>query len=122
MFLTRDAYRELGGYDERFDLPGGGLVNLDFYRRSVLRERSENIVLLGEGTFHQIHGGVATNEREESLEEWFALWSAQYRKIRGQEFEPPQKTPLYLGGVPRSALPSVESSARKAVEFGAGRP
>ena len=29
-FLRRTLFDELGGYDERFDLPGGGFANLDF--------------------------------------------------------------------------------------------
>jgi glycosyltransferase involved in cell wall biosynthesis len=38
LFLRRDVFHALGGMDERFALPGGGLVNLDFFRRESTRE------------------------------------------------------------------------------------
>lgn len=59
--LARADYLELGGYDKRFQSPGGGLANLDFFNRAGQFEPLEPIMLLGEATFHQIHGGVATN-------------------------------------------------------------
>ena len=40
LFLSRELWTELGGLDEQFDLPGGGLVNHDLYRRAcALRGR-----------------------------------------------------------------------------------
>ena len=42
------------GYDERFDAPGGGFVNLDAFRRAVELPGARLVVLLGEGTFHQL--------------------------------------------------------------------
>ena len=38
-----------------------GLVNLDFFRQVVESSLCTSGILLGEGTFHQFHGGVATN-------------------------------------------------------------
>jgi hypothetical protein len=40
----------------------GGLVNHDLYRQACALEGAELITLLGEGTFHQFHGGAATSE------------------------------------------------------------
>ena len=61
LFLTRELWRELGGLDERFALPGGGLVNHDLYRRACALDDVQLVVMLGEGTFHQIHGGASTS-------------------------------------------------------------
>ena len=122
IFIRKDAYIELGGYDERFDLPGGGLLNPDFFRRAVLRETGENIMLLGEGTFHQVHGGVATNKSEIDLQVSLAKWNDQYLAIRGEKFESPQKPFMYFGGVPRSTLSSLELSATNAVRSASHRP
>lgn len=113
VFLRKKSYWNIGGYDERFDVPGGGLLNLDFYRRAVLRDDRESVILLGEGLFHQIHGGIATNTREEDLRRKFQSWRAQYKEIRGADFMPPKKRPIYLGTVPPTALRSIEASARK---------
>src|SRR5262249_36058225 len=49
LFLTKDLWTQLGGYDERFRAPGGGLVNLDTYVRACTLPDSQLITLLGEG-------------------------------------------------------------------------
>ena len=61
MFMTRDRFLSVGGLDESFASPGGGYLNLDFFTRSLQHHGSAITVLLGEGSFHQIHGGVASN-------------------------------------------------------------
>ncbi len=113
IFIKKDSYWRIGGYDERFDFPGGGLTNLDFFRRAVMREGSDLIVLLGEGTFHQIHGGVATNVPPDEQRRRFALWAEQYRRLHGEDYRPPEKAPVYLGQIPQSALPFVRDSAER---------
>ncbi|WP_089728540.1 glycosyltransferase [Candidatus Thiosymbion oneisti] len=117
VFIRRDAYDRLGGFDERFDLPGGGFVNLDFFRRAVLRKGSELIVLLGEGTFHQLHGGIATNTGDERERQNLQhRWEAQYKALRGGAFDAPGKRPVYLGGISPAVLPSLASSVQLAME------
>ena len=114
LFLRQESYWSMGGYDEQFDLEGGGLLNLDLFRRAVLREGTELVVLLGEGMFHQVHGGIATNAGEALLKTNIELWRAQYKRIRGEDFSPPRKRPVYLGTVPTTALNSLAESARTA--------
>jgi hypothetical protein len=105
LFMPREVWRELGGLDEQFDLPGGGLVNHDLYRRACALEAAELIVLLGEGTFHQLHGGAATSRRLG----WDEM-HAEYERIRGESYYPPANTPMYLGGIHPSALQHLEQS------------
>jgi hypothetical protein len=109
--LPRAAWEALGGLDERFASPGGGFVNLDFYRRACDRA-GELVVLLGEGTFHQIHGGVATNTPWERHP--FAAFAAEYEAIRGSPFTPPSRPAVYLGGLPRQAMRFLEHSLAEA--------
>ena len=98
--VPRAAWDALGGLDERFTAPGGGLVNLDFYRRAC--DRADAIVLLmGEGTFHQVHGGVATNVP--LVNHPFAAFAAEYRAIRGADFAPPDRAAVHLGRLPPQA-------------------
>ena len=59
--LPRTAWEALGGYDERFEAIGGGLGGVEFYRRVSERPDLPVVGLLGEGTFHQVHGGVTTS-------------------------------------------------------------
>ncbi len=106
LFLDRTRWDELGGVDEAFVLPGGGLMNHDLYRRACALP-AELVVLLGEGTFHQIHGGAATGGRFG----WDEM-HAEYQRIRGEVHRPPTKDPTYLGRVPATALAHLERSTR----------
>src|SRR5258708_1055088 len=55
-FLRREIWELLDGVDERFDAPGGGLINLDTFCRALELPDAEVVILLGEATFHQLHG------------------------------------------------------------------
>lgn len=82
VFLSRAFFDTLGGYDERFVSPGGGLINHDFWNRVCACPESRVVMLLGEGTFHQVHGGVATNARVSPWESF----AAEYAQIRGETY------------------------------------
>ena len=111
LFLPRATWAELGGLDEAFDLPGGGLVNHDLYHRACELPDVQLVELLGEGTFHQFHGGAATSRRFG----WPEM-DAQYQALRGRPYRPPTNAPLYVGTVPPSTLPHLERSARLAID------
>jgi hypothetical protein len=95
LFMRRELWHELDALDERFALPGGGLVNHDLYRRACGLPAVQLVVLLGEGTFHQQHGGAATSGKVRRDEMW-----ADYESIRGEPHAPPANDPLYVGHVP----------------------
>lgn len=106
LFMRRGLWDILGGMDERFDVPGGGLANGDVFRRAGDLPGAELVILLGEATFHQIHGGAATNAPVENFPEMLAQWNKQYETIRGRSFDYPnlRNAPTYLGTLPRPAL------------------
>lgn len=108
LFLRRSTFREMGGYDTAFDIPGGGLLNLDFFIRALEREQSPYVMLLGEGTFHQIHGGASTSAEPER--DRFQEWAEQYRRIRDKEWQHPERDAVFLGALPKSALTSLRDS------------
>ena len=110
LFCPRTIWDELGGLDERFTLPGGGLVNHDLYRRVCGLEGVEIVVLLSEGTFHQYHGGAATSRRYS----WDEM-HADYQAIIGAPHRPPSNPPLYVGRARPALLPLIEHSARQAI-------
>jgi glycosyltransferase involved in cell wall biosynthesis len=106
LFLRRESWDLLGGVDERFDAPGGGLVNLDTFQRCLEWPDAQLVVLLGEGTFHQLHGGIATNVSADRHRESWERWAAQYTGIRGRPYAVPRprSLPTYIGTLPRRAL------------------
>ncbi len=93
LFLSRQMWAELNGYDRRFQLPGGGMVNLDTWTRAISLPDARPIVLLGESTFHQFHGGVATNGSLTTIDTFYD----DYHAIRGRVYEVPQ-VPVHLWG------------------------
>jgi Glycosyl transferase family 2 len=105
LFMSATMWAELEGFDEVFARPGGGLVNHDLYRRACELPDVQLVVLLGEGTFHQFHGGAATAGTADRDELW-----AEYERIRGRPHEPPSLTPTYLGSVPEAALSHIATS------------
>jgi hypothetical protein len=109
LFLPKALWEELGGLDEAFALPGGGLVNHDLYRRACALAGAQLVVLLGEGTFHQYHGGAATSRRFG----WDEM-HADYVRLRGGAYQPPANAPVYVGALPPAALDHVAESARLA--------
>jgi hypothetical protein len=93
LFLRRETWRDLGGYDEAFQSPGGGLANLDIWARICAEPSIRTFLLLGEATFHQVHGGVASNAIHSPWNEFHA----EYVRIRGRHYERPTVTPWLLG-------------------------
>jgi hypothetical protein len=101
LFMPRDLFSALGGFDERFAAAGGGFVNLDFFSRAVERPGARHVVLLGEGSFHQIHGGAATNAPDpDSVGRQFV---EEFAAITGRPYTHPRISPIYLGHMPEPA-------------------
>jgi glycosyltransferase involved in cell wall biosynthesis len=108
LFMLRRLWDELGGLDERFALPGGGLVNHDLYRRACETDGTDLFVLVGEGTFHQRHGGAATSGR--------IAWEEMQRDhvaIRGERYRPPARAARLVGRVRSEALGYVQYSLER---------
>ena len=97
LFMHKRYYEALGGYDEKFQSPGGGLINHDIWNRVCEAGTSNLIMLLGEGTFHQVHGGVATN----SLQSPWDGFVREYENIRGKPYRRAEG-PFRVFGTPRA--------------------
>lgn len=95
LFMFRNLWDELGGYDESFETPGGGLVNLDTYLRATEAKGSVLVNLLGEGTFHQVHGGVATNQNRDDAS--WNVFHEEYIKLRNKPYKPTDRESLLFG-------------------------
>jgi len=100
--LPLDRFNALGGYDEGFQTPGGGFVNHDFLHRVSALPKLSAAQLVGEGTFHQIHGGAATGSSD--YKATMKLFQSEYRQLRGQAFARIKlPDPYYIGRFPAPA-------------------
>ena len=105
LIMRKEFYLSISGYDEAFNIPGGGLVNLDFFKRCVDHPNSQYILLLGEGSFHQFHGGVTTSRSvskpsltKNNMSTW-EEYAQQYAQIRGENYKHADKEPILYGQV-----------------------
>jgi hypothetical protein len=126
LFLHSDTWECLGGYDERFDEPAGGFVNMDSFRRAVELPDARIVLLLGEAAFHQLHGSAGTNPWNSQSVEFGKIYercSAQYKSIRGYHwsYARENRPRTYLGTLPRAALAAFVSSAALASGEATGR-
>lgn len=106
VFMRRPLWDELGGYDVCFESPGGGYMNHDLYRRACNAPASVPIMIVGEGTFHQIHGGAATSDSDAPTR-----MRHEYEVIRGHRYRPPTSPVTLLGHMPREAIVHLEASS-----------
>lgn len=94
--LPKSEYLRLSGFETRFKSAGGGFISLDFFARALAVEEMAYVILLGEGSFHQVHGGAATNSP-------VCVWDdfeQEYRSIRNRNYSVPRRAAQYFGSIP----------------------
>lgn len=99
LVLPRSVFERLDGFDERFDLPGGGLLNMDSFRRACELPDTQPVQLIGEGVFHQIHGGITSNVTDEDAAAKLRLYSSQYAALRARAIGRPSKSFYFQGAL-----------------------
>lgn len=102
--ISKLKFEELGGFNPAFQTPGGGLCNHEFRNRAATDPEITCVVILGEGVFHQAHGGAATGAMPKARPD--RMFGKEYSRIVGKAFrpDPPVKT-LYAGAVSDMARP-----------------
>jgi glycosyltransferase involved in cell wall biosynthesis len=112
--LRKSDFVELGLYESRFQSPGGGLCNLELFNRINSCDRIQPVMLLGEATFHQFHGGVATNVPIEQ-HPWESM-AKEYTEITGEPYENKFRRPVYLGSFREECAHLYDVASRPTVE------
>lgn len=98
-----DKWRRIGGMDPRYDDFGGGMANLDLYKRLVEAPDTPLYLLFAEGCFHQFHGGVTTGTRKDERDLVMDQIRKQDLAIRGDRAGEPQAQTI-LFGAPHGAV------------------
>ena len=111
LFMHTATFAALGGFDTAFDLPGGGLANHDLLARALELPAIRPVVLLGEATFHQVHGSASTGAAAAGSDPW-KEYERQYQAIRGKPYTVPDVPPVFLGELPAEAEADILHSAR----------
>jgi cephalosporin hydroxylase len=129
MFVSRTQLEHVGGFEERFTVPGGGYANLELYERLGSSPDVTVCSIIGEGSFHQVHGGTTTNEAEASERRARVFgYAGEYAQLRGRAFKGPGKPIHFVGRIasgaarrtkPRRLSTRVFADAAEAVD---GRP
>ena len=86
LFVPRKLLEQLGGFDESFSMPGGGYANLDLFERLALSPGVTPASILGEGSFHQFHGGTTTNVADEAIRRQRVVsYREHFEQLRGRQ-------------------------------------
>jgi len=101
---AREHWLSIGPADLRFNLAGGGALNLHILRQLGLISDILPVVILGEGSFHQYHGGTTTSSSQER-QSLLAQFKLQLDQIWLNEFHPLRKQPLYIGNLCEFSCP-----------------
>ena len=100
LFVTRQQLEQVGGFDQGFAMAGGGYTNLDLYERLGSSPDTTIVSILGEGSFHQVHGGTTTNLVDsEERRSRVRGYADHYRELRGRSFRGPEKPIHYVGAL-----------------------
>jgi Macrocin-O-methyltransferase (TylF)/Glycosyl transferase family 2 len=99
LFAPRALLEQVGGFDEAFAMPGGGYTNLDLYERLASTPGVRVVTILGEGSFHQLHGGTTTNQPDPlERRQRIRSYADHFAELRGRPFMGPEKPIHFVGG------------------------
>jgi cephalosporin hydroxylase len=122
LFVPRSQLEQVGGFDDAFTVPGGGYANLELYERLGSSPDVTIVTILGEGSFHQVHGGTTTNNaaRDDRRSETVS-YADEYRERRGRQLRGPVKTIHYVGAMSIQSAWRTRARRMAAESFGGTR-
>jgi cephalosporin hydroxylase/GT2 family glycosyltransferase len=120
LFVPRKLLEQVGGFDERFAMPGGGYANLDLLERLALSPGITVASILGEGTFHQFHGGTTTNVTDEiERRERVVSYREHFEALRGRALIGLDRPVHYVGAMATKAARRTRSRREVRLRFDA---
>ncbi len=121
IFVPRDLLEQVGGFDENFSMAGGGYANLEFYERLASAPGVTVTTILGEGSFHQVHGGTTTNQpdADERRSRIFG-YGEHFAEYKGRPFRGASKPIHYVGQIQTPAARRTRARRMTAEAFATG--
>lgn len=121
MFVSRAQLEQVGCFDESFSVAGGGYANLELYERLGSSPDITVSTILGEGSFHQVHGGTTTNQTDPAERRARVFgYSQHYGDLRGRPFKGPGKPIHYVGRIEAPAARRTKPRRLSAKMFAEG--
>ena len=122
LFVPRALLEQVGGFDDSFSIAGGGYANLDLFERLGSHPDVTVATILGEGSFHQVHGGTTTNDgdRDERRNKTYR-YGEEYEQLRGRTLRGPAKQNHYVGALGTRNSRRTRSRQMTAEAFKTGR-
>ena len=101
LIAPRSLLEQVGGFDDAFDMPGGGYTNLEVFERLAASPDVTLVSMLGEGSFHQVHGGTTTNDADvDNRRAKTFAYGEHYQELRGRLLRGPVGRVHYVGAFP----------------------
>lgn len=97
LLMKKQTYQDCGGYNPAFVSPGGGLSSLDFFSRVLNQPGISPILLIGEASFHQFHGGTITGATGIERTNKFTDMNREYQQVTGGPYEKNTAAPYNFG-------------------------
>ena len=120
--VSTKIWRHLGGFDERFELPGGGLCNQELFER-FCKHAAMIVCMIGEGSFHQIHGGVSSNSVDRVKQRYLEkdeLVRLELQLCDSEDIKRRKSKLVFFLGSGSEAIPQLLSNAQGSLERSVG--
>jgi len=122
LVVPRSLLEQVGGFDDTFSTPGGGYANLELFERLGQMPGVTVVSLLGEGSFHQVHGGTTTNIADAASRRGVVFgYGEDFRRIRGRSLDGITSPIVYMGSMATKAARRTRSRRELSLSFDAGR-
>ena len=118
LFVPRHLLEQIGGFDDSFSMPGGGYANLDLFERLGASPGVQVASILGEGTFHQVHGGTTTNIADAAVRrDLVASYGDHFDELRGRRLVGLTKPVHFVGSMATKAARRTRSRHETSFAF-----
>jgi len=99
--IPREKLIEHGSIHKDFFSTGGGFLNLAMFKRAAEDPELTTVILMGESTFHQFHGGTTTNVAREEVK--LTMYKKEYFDLNQRHYGRPKKLDVhYFGNIDES--------------------